>query len=151
MIDPRKPPQTHRTCPGPCGRILALSEDNYTLRKGPGRYPWQPSAYLSRCRACQPAYLKALRDSKRAQDNESRTERRRSMRKAVACAQGMTEADIRDHRTAEKAKEAERLRKALLRAKVKRDLYRPYVPQDDPIKRHIKDSTSNAWRRRLGR
>lgn len=137
MIDPKKPPLTHRRCAGPCGRVLALTADNFAHRKGPGRYPWQPSYWRPMCRACQREELRRLRDSKRPEDNRRRVQRRREMREAIKVSQGMTEAAVRASRKALKAKTAA---KAEARAKVKRALYRPYDPKRDRVKLRIKQS-----------
>lgn len=142
---------THRVCKGPCARLLPLTADHWPTRSGKARYPWQPSYYLPLCRECQRGHLKALRDSKRPQDNAKRTVRRRAMREAVKGSLGMTEARIRASRAQDAAQAAELLRRRQLKAEAKRALYRPYDPNMDGIKRRILETTRAAWAKRSRR
>jgi hypothetical protein len=130
----------YRTCAGACARSLLISSDNFALRRGPGRYPWQPSAYAPRCKLCQPAHLKALREATKANRYAKEIERQRKAYAAGKLSQGMTPEALRSFRAHEKAREVERLAKAARVAEIRRTLRADlhYDPAQDLFKRMIR-------------
>jgi hypothetical protein len=140
----------YRTCTD-CGRSLILSSENFALRKGPGRYPWQPSAYAPRCKACQPAHLKALRAATKAVRYAKETERQRKRRAVEKASHGFGRWPTEAERIAAKAKEASKLQWAAMKAEARRTLRagRPYSPATDPIKIMIRERQGYYLAKRL--
>jgi len=140
----------YRTCTD-CGRSLLLSSENFALRKGPGRYPWQPSAYAPRCKLCQPAHLKALREATKAARYAKETERQRKRRAVDKASHGFGTWPNEADRAAIKAKNAEGLLRAARVAEFRRTMRagRKYDPAKDPMKQLIAERQGHFLAKRL--
>lgn len=141
----------YRTCPD-CGRSLLLSSEYFALRKGPGRYPWQPSAYAIRCKLCQPAHLAALRAATKAARYAKETERQRERRTTYKASNGFGRWPTDAERAAAAVKKTDELERAAIKAETRRILRagRPYDEGKDPIKRMIRARQAHYQAKRAG-